>query len=238
MHEDAEDYRIFVTSLEDGVWSPARRLHLGGDYSDLYPTISPDNARMAFTSYRPVPGDTNAHPNANLYYVDRTDTGWSAPQLMARATVLENYDAGPTFDANGDLVWISTTPDWRTRLRRRTRWDGRTYLAPEHDDTLEPFADWRDDLYVWDGVVSPDGDLIVLSVSSVDRQGQRGPTDLWAARRTGSGWSEPIRLGAGVNTSEDFENFQFFSRDGRTLYFVRGFAKYYHVSVEAAMRGD
>ena len=76
--EGEEDYRIFRTHRTGATWSQPERVILGGDFSDLYPAISPDGMRMVFSSYRPAPGDTSAHPSAYLWYVERRRPGtWS-----------------------------------------------------------------------------------------------------------------------------------------------------------------
>lgn len=233
---EQEDYRIYASRYAAGRWLAPERVDLGGEYSDLYPTISPDGQRLVFTSYRPVPGDTAAHPNANLWYADRAGDRWGPPVLMRAASTLANYDAGPHFGPGGAVYYKSTTPDWRTTHHRVTRWDGTAYGPPQEDETIAPWQDGPEDRYVWSGTLSPDGTLIILDISPVDAEtGRRGATDLWVARRAGGGWSEPRLLAGGVNTPEAYENFVVFSPDGRELYFVRDFAQYYHVAVKAAV---
>src|SRR4051812_21832637 len=49
--ERGENYRIFVSRETNGVWSQPERVTIDGDFSDLYPTLSPDGQRMVFASY-------------------------------------------------------------------------------------------------------------------------------------------------------------------------------------------
>jgi hypothetical protein len=227
--EGQEDYRIYRSTIEPEGWGEQVPVRLGeGEHSDLYPTVSPDGRRLVFSSYRPFPGDTASKPNANLWLSEWEGQSWGDPVPLTALSTVENYDAGPWFDDEGVLHWVSVAPDWRTRSPRLA-----SELAEqgwEEDDLLAPWADWRDDLRVRGGRPSPDGRLMVLDVS-VLTGGRPGPTDLWISRRTESGWSEPIRLGETVNTPDEFENFEVFSPDGRYLYFVRGFATYYRVAV-------
>ncbi len=87
-------------------------------------------------------------------------------------------------------------------------------------------------LQLYDLSISPDGSYVVLGMGTIDPTTRRGgPPDLWIARRAGSSdWSAPIPLAPAVNTDE-FENFAFWSPDGRTLYFVRAFALLYRLSI-------
>lgn len=234
--EGEEDYRIFVSRLsDDGSWGAPERVLLAGEYSELYPSISPDGGRMVFTSYRSVPGDTTGHPNANLWYVDRNPDGsWGTPVFMSAASTLANYDNNPRFRPDGAVEFGSTTPDWSRNDRFVTRWDGTRYGPPEPDPLPDAWAGWRDDVSISNATLSPDGTLAILDVREQDEEGRPGPSDLWFSRLDDGGWSEPERLAAGVNTPGDFENFAVFSPDGSTLHFVRGFHLYWRVPTEAA----
>ncbi|MBN2078505.1 MAG: OmpA family protein [Spirochaetes bacterium] len=53
-----------------------------------------------------------------------------------------------------------------------------------------------------------------------DRKGGLGNADLWMAQRTGDQWSEPVNMGAPVNTT-GYEGFGSISPDGNTLYFTK-----------------
>lgn len=230
---DQEDYRIYVTRRRGDAWSPATRVVLGGEFSDLYPTIAPDGRHMVFTSYRPAPGDTSSHPNANLWYTERAVSGWGAPVYMAAASTLANYDAGPVFVGNGAVRFVSTEPDWRTRHIRVTRWDGMRFGTPSPADSqanlLAPWAGWRrGEVFIWNGLPSPDGRFMILEVSEVQGR-RRQPPDLWVTFREGTGWREPRRLDGADGPGT--ENFMLFSPDGRDLFFVRDFAIYYRLPV-------
>jgi hypothetical protein len=236
--EGEEDYRIFVSRRGTGGWSEPERLLLGGEFSELYPSISSDGGRLAFTSYRPVPGDTSDHPNANLWYVDRNPDGsWGTPVFMAAASTLANYDNNPRFRSDGSIEFGSTTPDWSTNTRLVTRWDGTQYGPPEPDTTMNAWTDWRDDTTVSSVTLSPDGELAILDVRHRDAEGRLGPSDLWYSRRGEGGWSDPQPLEGGVNTPEAFENFVVFSPDGSEIHFVRGFHLYWRISTGAATGG-
>lgn len=232
-----EDYRIFVTHRSAaGDWGRPERVDLGGEHSDLYPTISPDGERMVFSSYRPTP--TGGPNQANLWYVDREGDGWGEPVYMADASDPERYNPGPLFGPDGVLYYKSETwgPDGR-RWHLRTRWTGGGFGPPEHDPTLDPFEDWRDDVRLWEGTLSPDGRILVVVVSELDPDTRRTrPGDLWVAVREGDGWSELRPAGDGVN-SPGWENFVVFTPDGEQLLFVRDFAAYYTVPV-ADVLGD
>ena len=64
--------------------------------------------------------------------------------------------------------------------------------------------------------VSPKGDMVILSLT---REEGMGGKDLYYTVKNGNDWSEPVNLGANVNSNgEDFQ--PTLLPDGRTLYFV------------------
>lgn len=233
--EGAEDYRIFVSRTGDAGWDAPERVLLGGEFSELYPSISPDGTRIIFASYRPVPGDTSDHPNANLWYADREPDGsWGEPVLMAAASTLANYDNNPRFRPDGAIEFGSTTPDWSTSTRMVTRWTGTEYGPAEPDPLMEAWAGWRADAVVSSATLSPEGALAILDVRERDAEGRLGPSDLWYSRRVEQGWTDPRPLAGGVNTPEAYENFAVFSPDGREILFVRDFHLTWRIATEAA----
>ncbi|HYC31335.1 MAG TPA: hypothetical protein VEB59_03550 [Gemmatimonadales bacterium] len=231
----AEDYRIYRSRREQGGWTPAERVDLGGEHSDLYPTLSRDGRRLVFTSYRRTPGDSSAHPNSHLWYAERAGDGWGTPVPLRRANEIGSYHSQPLFWGDR-LIFRRTSPDWRTTVTLVSRWDGREFGTAGTFEPVERWSGLASHLRVWGGIPSPDGNTVVLEVSRVDTATKRpGPSDLWASVRTGSAWSEPRPLAAGVNTEAMFENFPVFSGNGCDLLFVRDFSRFYRVPLPAAL---
>src|SRR5687767_5531102 len=128
--EGREDYRVFRTHRAGARWSDPERVALGGEFSDLYPALSPDGRRMVFSSYRPAPGDTSSHPSAYLWYVERGDSAggaWGAPVFMAEASAWGHYHAQPSFTADGALHFNRSGWDYRGHSEHVSRWNGRAF---------------------------------------------------------------------------------------------------------------
>lgn len=53
-----------------------------------------------------------------------------------------------------------------------------------------------------------------------NRKGGQGNADLWISRRKGDEWSDPVNMGAPINSSL-YEGFASLSPDGNTIFFVR-----------------
>ena len=225
-----EDYRIFESRLVDGHWTRPTRVSLGGEYSDLYPTITPDGRRMIFASYRPASGDTSSHRNAHLWYADRQGDGWTTPVFMRNASFLGYYNHAPIALADGSVFFAATTPDWRTQRTYRTRWDGREYSAAEPYELADRWKSWRSDVAIWSARPSPDGSFALIEVSELNAEQRRLPVDLYVSFKRGTDWSEPQPLRGGVNSGAT-ENFAMVSPDMKQLVFVRDFSGFYRADL-------
>ena len=232
-NRDAEEYRILESRLVNGRWTAPTRVSLGGEYSDLYPTISPDGRRMVFSSYRPAPGDTSRKPNAHLWYADRTADGWGPPVFMAKASILGHYNSGPQYLSDGSIHWNATTPDWRSQKSYLTRWNGQEFSAPEPFELAERWQNWKPDAGGSLVRLAADRSFAILEISHTVG-GRRTPPDLYATFRRGEEWTDPQPLGGGVNTGAT-ENFVTISPDGRTLYFVRDFGGFYRAPIDRVL---
>jgi len=230
-----EDYRIFVSHLTNGQWSEPERVNLGGEYSDMYPAISKDGRRLAFSSYRPAPGDASAKPNAHLWYVDRQGEGWGKPVFMAAASRLGHYHSWVEFGFDGGVYFRRTTPDWRANETLVTRWNGRVYTAPEPVAAVERWKNWRAETRIVGGSFGPDGRVVFLDVATRNPQTGRGASDIWVSFQRDGDWTEPKPLGANIN-QDGFDVFPFFSPDGKEMFFVRDFAAFYRIPLAEALK--
>lgn len=226
-----ETYRIFSSNRTAAGWSAPAVVDLGGTFSDLYPAISPDGRRMVFSSYRPAPQGT-AKPNAHLWSVERTATGWSAPMFLARASTLGHYHFEFGFD--GALYFRRTTPDWKSTETLRASWRGTEISTPEPYADVERWKQSRSDLVIAGGSPGPGGRFVFLDVATKNPRTGRGASDIWVTMKRGNDWSDPAPLGAGVN-SDGYDVFPFVSPDGRDLYFVRDFSTFHRIPLDDAL---
>ncbi len=232
----SEDYRIFVSRRGSTGWSRGERVDLGGEFSDLYPTLSSDGRRLVFASYRRAPGDTTTKPNAGLWTATRTPDGWSEPAFLHGVTQHGAYHSQPYLARDGTLYFRRTSPDWDTTTTLVAAPAGRGFRPPVPYAPVERWRAWREALTVWGGAPAQDTTVVLLEVSR-RAAGSRepGPSDLWVSRRGRDGWTEPAPLGGGVNTEHGWENFAAVTPDGCDLVFVRDFSGFYRVGLRTAI---
>jgi hypothetical protein len=229
-----EDYRIYSSNRTATGWTTPAVVALGGEFSDLYPSISRDGRRIVFSSYRPVPALKGGKPSAHLWYAERTNDGWGTPVFMARATTLGHYHSWVELGFDDALYFRRTTPDWKTTETMRARWTGSEYASPEPYGDVERWKGWRPDVNVAGGAPGPGGRLVFLDVANRNPRTGRPASDIWVSIKRGDSWTEPAPLGAGVN-SDGYDVFPFVSPDGHDLFFVRDFSTFHRVPLAEAL---
>ncbi len=139
------------------------------------------------------------------------------PELFAPGIVdagMYTRDVAMTPDGK-EIYWTATIGSWTlTTIVFSRQVDGHwtspevaPFAADPHYHTIEP-------------CISPDGKLFFFSSDRPGPQnGKEADFDLYVMERRGDGWSEPLSLGAPINT-EKGEYFPSVTRDG-TLYFTR-----------------
>lgn len=211
--------RIYVTRFQDGAWTAAEVAPFSSD-GDETPFLTADGSRLLFSSRRDLPGHGLAWRNANLWMVERTETGWSEPVPLPGAVNQPRLDdergtpdrseAGPVLLADGTLLyWTDEEADWGEDIYAASR-DGEAWVDPRPLLLNSPGSESHP-------AVSPDGrHLIFQAFREIDAVGEE---DLYVAERTEHGWTTPRPLPPPIN-SPDGDGYPSFSPDGRWFFFA------------------
>lgn len=193
----------------DTGWSEPRELLFNEAYREDGPYFSPDGSRLYYSSMRPRESDPTPD-DWDIWYVERSDSGWSAPQhLPAPVNTTEASQLFHAVAANGNIYFRTLGPE---RTMYRSSYIGGVYREPE------PLPEAiNTDLFYSSPYIASDESYMIFSST---RPGGLGSADLYITFRVNDGWSEPANLGPGVNSELD-ELSPHLSPDGRFLFFGR-----------------
>ncbi|WP_439184817.1 OmpA family protein [Carboxylicivirga taeanensis] len=161
-----------------------------------------------------------------------------AQEAVVNPVFIEPYNLGQSINSELDEYWPSLSADGETMVF--------TVLVPKDPLVTNPHdlaknaINFREDFYVsykknekWqereplislntnsnEGAQTLSADGNWMFFTACGRDGGKGSCDIWFSKRQERGWSQPVNLGAPVNTPF-WESQPSFSSDGRTLYFV------------------
>lgn len=210
--------QIQITSLTDEGWSEPEVVSFSGEYADLEPFISPDGQKLYFSSNRPTGGvelDSVPRRDFNIWYVTKTESGWSNPVALDgginKPYVDEFY---PSVSAKGTLFFTATYPNGigKEDIYYAKFVNGK-YGVPQPMDTA--INSKRYEFNAW---VSPDEDCIIFT--SYGRTDDMGGGDLYMSTKDKNGkWQKAKNLGPKIN-SKSLDYCPYVSPDGKTFYFT------------------
>jgi Tol biopolymer transport system component len=193
---------ILESHRTGNVWSEPQLAAFSGEWPDSSPAISPDGKFAVFVSIR--------EHMAQLYRVDRAANGtWSTPAKLPSTINIGPAIWKPSVAADGTIYFVSIDKDGHKRLYSAAK----TKTGYAQAQPL-PFSDGSK-LDV-DPEIAPDGSFLVFCSAGRIAGNQRD--QLFIARKTKTGWSEPASIHyAGDGGSTDDE--PHLGADRRTLYF-------------------
>jgi hypothetical protein len=239
---DWSGHRIVVARFDGMQWSAPITLPFSGRYNDREPKLSPDGARLYFSSNRPRdPTDTTRRRDLDLWMAERgRDGGWAPPRLVEAPINTDAQEFSPVIAGNGTLYFISTRAGgirgpaahnlhnvWRARPMDAS---GLRFGPAEN---LGPAVNTGYETNVY---VSPDERTMLVS-----RDGAPdglGGDDLYATAFADGAWQPMRHLPAPIN-SKEYEYGPAISPDGEWLYFTShraGTADIYRVPMVALKR--
>jgi Tol biopolymer transport system component len=205
--ESFDTQTVRVARKTDSGWASPEIAPFSGVWGDRAPRFSPDGASLYVTSNRPRPGSSEAG-DMNVWRLERTGTGWSAPVLVDSPVNSEASDIHPSITSSA--VWVASNRGGgmgRSDLYRIGSAGEVEHLGPPLNDELS-----QPDLWV-----SPDETWMILAIT--DRPGGYGGDDLYVSRFENGAWSEPVNLGPEINTAE-YEYGPWVTADGEHLLFT------------------
>jgi len=219
------DNTIMFSELKNGKWSEPRVASFSGEWRDSEPNVSFDGKKIFFVSNRPAtPGGQHLmaesagrkFPGANIWYCEKTASGWSDPKRIEGAVNETNEIYNPSVARNGNLYFSARYPGnekwFGYKIYRSVYKDGK-YEAPQ----LVSFASEK--LNDMDPAIDAEERFLVFASN---RPGAVAISNLFISIKDKDGnWGAPVALGEKVSTNAG-ENAPKLAPDGKTLFYTTG----------------
>jgi hypothetical protein len=218
---DISGYHIYYMKKTDGVWSsPSLAPFTDKDGSaELEPNFIPDGKRLYYDSER-----KGGLGGADIWYVEKTDTGWSNPINAGDTINTKNNDNFAAFAEDGSMIFCSDRKGggWNIDIYY-AKYENGKFLAPQRlGDSINMSG--------WDA--SPaviNGKLFFESTPN----GGFGGGDILSSQISGDSFGKAVLMSANYNTSSS-EMGLVMSPDKKYLFFKHlGKPYIYWVDVEA-----
>ena len=214
-HQGFEGMKIMVSHLSKGIWSEPVPVSFSDDrYNDSDPALSPDGKTLFFITNRTTDG-TEGKKDLDIWHSQLVDGTWATPVPVAGEKLNSKGDElGPELRADGYLYFnsgrksgVGSSDIFRAKYENGSA--SQMELAPEEVNTP-----------AFEGDITFSTDGKYMAWAAWERDGVLGEGDIYIAYRLKDNtWSEPVNLGASLNSSA-FDFTPHFSADGRYLYFA------------------
>jgi Tol biopolymer transport system component len=203
--------KILVSKFEKGVLAKPEVAPFSNDQLINWEScVSPDGKRVFFASNRPPSS------GMDIWMVEQTsDTTWSAPVHLPDPVSSTSEDGSPCVTNNGTLYFKSLRGGGidGSCLYRAKRIGGKYTRVESLGNTIRTTSKETEPY------MSPDESYLIFI--SGTRKGGSGGWDLWITfRREEGSWTDPVNLGARINTTDD-EYGPRVTPDGKYLFFTR-----------------
>ena len=208
------EWRLVMMKQENGKWSKPEIAEFNKDYSGVDPFVTAEGNRIYFCSNRPLSGEGEPEDNFDIWYVDRTESGWTEPVNPGPPINSDKHDFYPSLTEDGTIYFQSRREGGfgESDIYFSKPVDGK-YLTAEI--LPEPLNSKNSE---GDVFIAPDESYIIISAER--EENNIGMSDLWISFREAAGeWSDIVNMGAGIN-SKGGENCPILSPCGKYLFFT------------------
>jgi Tol biopolymer transport system component len=186
-------WTIVSSRFEGGRWTTPSVAPFSGQYNDADPFIAADGRRMYFISNR-VRSPADERTDMDIWYMDRTATGWGPPINPGSPVNSPAAEWFPTTAADGTLYFGSGRDGGKggTDLYRAAPQNGGFGEVENLGDAINSPAE------EYEPLISPDQTLLIFM--AIGRPDGLGAGDLYISRFTEGAWTPAKNLGPPINT--------------------------------------
>lgn len=203
-----EPNEIVYMSVTNGIWRHPQVVSFASRFFDSDdPCFSPDGKRLFFTSWRPVRWTQIFNLTEGIWYVERTEQGWSTPQAVGKAINSMNLHWQFSVAKNGSLYFSSEGDIYRS-----------VYMNEHYQQPIKLGNQINTPSNEGHPFIAPDESYLLFS--SHKQKDSLGDYDLYFSIQDDDGsWSKTINLGDKVNSKHQ-ELYPVVSPDEKYLFFI------------------
>ena len=210
--------KILYIKRDGDQWVGPRIAAFSGKYKEGGPFLSYDGNTLFFYSRRPIDLDT-LEKDIDIWFVDRTENGWSEPVNAGSVINTEFVEANPVLVKNNNLYFTSNRLDGNPDIYLSRFINGK-YIKPENIGDKINTPDAREMFFT----VAPDESFIIFTRDSrkFSESGDliSGERNLMICFKDENGfWMQAINMGSVFNDKK--ARFPGLSPDGKYLFFTR-----------------
>jgi hypothetical protein len=188
-------WTIFVSRYKHGSWSKPEVAPFSGQYQDADPYITADGKHFYFISDRPVEAGGERQSHHDIWVMDETEAGWSAPRHLSAPVNSDADSYYPIGLKNGTLYFGSERKDSKglADIYRAVPQKDGSYAVQNLEGPVNTSAG------EYEAFVTEDERLLLFAATK--RADSMGDYDLYVSHKQGDGkWGEPVNLGPKVNS--------------------------------------
>lgn len=207
-------WALIMIREENGRWTRPEVAPFSGEHGGVDPFISFDGKTVYFCSNRPRSGQGEPEDDFDIWYVTRTDTGWSEPVNMGPPINSDTHEFYPSLTREGTMYFQSRREGGfgYSDIYRAKLVDGKYEEAELLPKPINS-PDFEGDTFI-----APDESYII--VSTFRKEDNIGQSDLYISFRSEDGSWLPLKnMGERIN-SEGGENCQILSPCGKYLFYT------------------
>lgn len=214
IHAGRMKWALVMMREENGRWTKPEIATFSGEYGGVDPFVSFDGTTIYFCSNRPKLGKGEPEDDYDIWYVVRTDAGWSEPVNLGPPINSDAHEFYPSLTKDGTMYFQSRREGGigASDIYRAMLVDGKyaeAELLPESINS--PGSEG-------DAFIAPDESYIIVSTRREEEN--IGQSDLYLSFRAEDGsWSPLKNMGDKIN-SEGGENCQILSPCGKYLFYT------------------
>ena len=184
------------------------------EYMYVEPHFSEDGLKLFFASNQPKNNDLYNPEDTDIWYVNRTDKGWSDPINLGEPVNTEGPEFFPSLTESGNLYFTRDDSKTGASYIYRSKFTGNHFDKPELLPEQINAGRSR-----YNAFVARDESYLIVPIYGLPDS--YGGTDYYISyHNSDDTWTDPIHLGKNINSKSRFEYSASVSPDGKYLFFM------------------